>query len=74
VHETQPSCRVWQGIGVEHDMTTTARRASAYNSILAAVGAAVLGLCIVTVTGHVQAHTLHDAAHDIRHANGLPCH
>jgi len=55
-------------------MTTIAKRAFAHSSILAAVGAAILGLGIVTVAGHVQAHTLHDAAHDIRHANGLPCH
>jgi len=36
--------------------------------------AAILGLGIVIVAGHIQAATLHDAAHDTRHATGFPCH
>ena len=36
--------------------------------------AALLGLGIIVVTGHVQAAALHDAAHDVRHATGFPCH
>ena len=36
--------------------------------------AALLGLGIVVLTGHVQAGGLHDAAHDMRHATGFPCH
>lgn len=36
--------------------------------------AALIGLGIVAVTGHVQAGALHDAAHDMRHATGFPCH
>ena len=36
--------------------------------------AALFGLGIVAVTGHVQAGALHDAAHDMRHATGFPCH
>lgn len=40
----------------------------------AIVLAAVIGLGILVVTGHVQAATLHDAAHDVRHATGFPCH
>ena len=39
-----------------------------------AVFAALIGLAIVSITGHVQASTLHDAAHDVRHATGFPCH
>ncbi len=42
--------------------------------ILPVVFAIILGLGIVAITGHVQASTLHDAAHDVRHANGFPCH
>ncbi|MXY33294.1 MAG: CbtB-domain containing protein [Boseongicola sp. SB0676_bin_33] len=56
-------------------MTTRAiaedRAASTYLGVLAAV---LLGLGIVVLTGHVQADALHDAAHDVRHANGFPCH
>lgn len=41
---------------------------------LPAVLAALFGLAIIVVIGHVQANTLHDAAHDVRHATGFPCH
>ena len=36
--------------------------------------AAVIGLCLIVLAGHVQADALHDAAHDVRHATGFPCH
>ncbi|NIZ14753.1 CbtB domain-containing protein [Phaeobacter sp. HF9A] len=56
-------------------MTTKALKSTATASqILPALFAVVLGLGIVTLTGHVQASTLHDAAHDVRHATGFPCH
>ena len=56
-------------------MTTITKTAeSARTSVLAIIGAAVLGLGIVTITGHAQANALHDAAHDVRHATGFPCH
>ncbi|MFD3191664.1 CbtB domain-containing protein [Sedimentitalea sp. HM32M-2] len=48
--------------------TTTGLRA------VPAIVAAVLGLALITLTGHVQASALHDAAHDVRHATGFPCH
>ena len=38
------------------------------------LAAALIGLGIVFVTGHLQAATIHDAAHDVRHATGFPCH
>ena len=36
--------------------------------------AAFLGLLIIYVAGHSQSHILHNAAHDVRHATGFPCH
>ncbi len=36
--------------------------------------AGVLGLAVIILAGHVQAAALHDAAHDVRHATGFPCH
>lgn len=42
--------------------------------VLPAVLAAMFGLAIIVVIGHVQASSLHDAAHDVRHATGFPCH
>ncbi|MCE0504805.1 MULTISPECIES: CbtB domain-containing protein [unclassified Roseivivax] len=57
-------------------MTTTTLTAgqSGSRSILAALSAAVLGLGILWMAGHAQAGALHDAAHDVRHATGFPCH
>lgn len=56
-------------------MTTQALGLSAVRSDIAAIIAvAILGLGIVFVAGHAQASALHDAAHDVRHATGFPCH
>ncbi len=50
---------------------TTAKAGSGVAPILFAL---MLGLGLITITGHVQASALHDAAHDVRHATGFPCH
>ena len=55
------------------DMTTNTQTRSALRFV-PAVFAAVLGLAVISLTGHVQAAALHDAAHDVRHATGFPCH
>ncbi len=39
-----------------------------------AMFALILGVALISLTGHVQAAALHDAAHDVRHATGFPCH
>lgn len=54
--------------------TKTLNASTAVSSILPSVFALVLGLGLITITGHVQASALHDAAHDVRHASGFPCH
>lgn len=36
--------------------------------------AALLGLAVVFVAGHAQSDALHQAAHDVRHSTGFPCH
>lgn len=57
-------------------MTTIAKtRASEKTSaLLSVLGMVLLGLTIVFAAGHAQTATLHDAAHDVRHATGFPCH
>ncbi len=59
-------------------MKTEARantlRPSAATVALPILFVAVLGAMIVFVAGHAQSGALHDAAHDIRHATGFPCH
>ena len=42
--------------------------------VLSYVAVAFIGVALMTLAGHVQAATLHDAAHDVRHATGFPCH
>ena len=44
------------------------------SGLFAAVGAALIGMSIIFATGLAQAATLHDAAHDVLHATGFPCH
>ena len=51
--------------------TTSTRTDTGLAPILFAL---VLGLGLISVTGVLQASTLHDAAHDVRHATGFPCH
>ncbi|MBV1897355.1 MAG: CbtB-domain containing protein [Rhodobacteraceae bacterium] len=53
---------------------TTTIQTGTTTRIFPALFAAVFGLGIMFVVGHVQASTLHDAAHDVRHATGFPCH
>ena len=56
-------------------MTTAVQaQVKAKTSLLSLCAVALMGLGLVTVAGHVQATTLHDAAHDVRHATGFPCH
>lgn len=44
------------------------------NTLLAPLFCVALGLATIFIAGHVQASALHDAAHDVRHATGFPCH
>lgn len=63
--------------GKETEMTTqnpSAAQVSSQSSIASIVAVALIGLGVVFVAGNLQAETLHDAAHDVRHATGFPCH
>ena len=41
---------------------------------LPAIAAMVFGLFIVGMVGFSPLSALHNAAHDVRHSNGFPCH
>lgn len=44
-------------------------------SLLAQLGGAlVLGVVMLYAVGFSEASAAHNAAHDVRHANGRPCH
>ncbi len=56
-------------------MTTKTRTETRTASGLIAIAVcAFIGVAMITIAGHVQATSLHDAAHDTRHATGFPCH
>ncbi len=56
-------------------MTTLASRMSDKTAaLLSVLCVAALGAALLFVAGHAQSGTLHAAAHDVRHANGFPCH
>lgn len=42
--------------------------------IVAAVGAAVLGVFLVYFAGFSHIDAVHNAAHDTRHSSAFPCH
>ena len=42
--------------------------------VVQAVMAMALGLFIVGVVGFSHISAVHNAAHDVRHANAFPCH
>jgi len=44
------------------------------NIIAQAVLAMALGLFVVGVVGFSHISAVHNAAHDVRHANAFPCH
>lgn len=55
-------------------MNTAISSGKASSALVTAVFVAVLGGALMFVAGHAQSATLHDAAHDMRHATGFPCH
>ena len=63
--------------GLEQEMmttTTSPRVSEKTTTLLSVLGMLMLGAVILFAAGHAQSATLHDAAHDVRHATGFPCH
>ncbi len=44
------------------------------SKVLSILFVALLGAGTLFFAGHAQSAALHDAAHDMRHATGFPCH
>lgn len=55
-------------------MTTKTLATQKSSSLISALFVALIGGTVLFVAGHAQSAVLHDAAHDIRHATGFPCH
>ncbi|HEX9857479.1 MAG TPA: CbtB domain-containing protein [Paracoccaceae bacterium] len=54
--------------------TKTTAIKSASTTLASVLFVALLGSTLLFLAGHAQSATLHDAAHDMRHATGFPCH
>lgn len=54
--------------------TIQATVSQARTSLAQVIAVALLGGGLLFVAGHAQSAALHDAAHDMRHATGFPCH
>ncbi|AIS12444.1 cobalt transporter [Pseudomonas chlororaphis subsp. aurantiaca] len=42
--------------------------------LVAAIGASILGACLVYFAGFSHIEAVHNAAHDTRHSAAFPCH
>lgn len=61
--------------GKEKQMNATTHSAAKTSTgLLSILFVALVGATVLFVAGHAQSATLHDAAHDMRHATGFPCH
>ena len=54
--------------------TTSATETRTTAGLLPIIFVAALGASIIFLAGLAHSQTLHDAAHDVRHASGFPCH
>lgn len=55
--------------------TAVSQPGTTSRSLLAQLGGALLlGLVVLYAVGFSEASVAHNAAHDVRHANGRPCH
>ena len=50
------------------------QRLQVLSAATALLGAALVGAIIVFAVGFSDISAAHNAAHDMRHANGFPCH
>jgi cobalt transporter subunit CbtB len=54
--------------------TTTTISATRSKTLIAASMAAFLGVFMIWGVGFSHIAAAHNAAHDVRHSNGFPCH
>jgi cobalt transporter subunit CbtB len=55
-------------------MNTTVSTTRTSTSLMSILFVALVGATVVFLAGFAHSATLHDAAHDVRHASGFPCH
>lgn len=55
-------------------MTTKTIASTKSSALVSVLFVALLGGVMLFIAGHAQSQVLHDAAHDVRHSTGFPCH
>jgi cobalt transporter subunit CbtB len=61
-------------LNTQSQTSTTVRGQERSEALVAALVALVLGMGLVFTTGFSHPSTIHNAAHDTRHALSFPCH
>jgi len=56
------------------ELNQTRTAPQSVSTLISAAFVAALGVTVIFLAGHAQSATLHDVAHDMRHATGFPCH
>ena len=54
--------------------TSTRDTSKLATSLMQTLFMALIGATLVFASGFAHSQTLHDAAHDMRHSTGFPCH
>lgn len=55
-------------------MTTKTLTSAKSTALMSVLFVAMLGSSLLFLASSAQSQSLHDAAHDVRHATGFPCH
>lgn len=61
-------------MNIPHGRTAAASTESAASRALAITFAALLGVFVLGGVGFSHISAVHNATHDVRHANAFPCH
>ncbi len=56
------------------NMIQTAAGSASKSTLMQAIFAVLVGASLVFTAGFAHSDALHDAAHDVRHSTGFPCH
>jgi len=60
--------------GLSSNTTGHADSIKRADAVMGAALAAMLGVLIIGLVGFSHVEVFHNAAHDVRHSNGFPCH
>ncbi|MEO8242211.1 MAG: CbtB domain-containing protein [bacterium] len=55
-------------------MNQTLSQSKSASGVMSIVMVALIGATLVFFAGFANSSVLHDAAHDMRHSTGFPCH